>query len=91
MGYLFQVEADVVYVCKVVIALWPKCFKSTMFTSSGPVDLFLAFCIACFGSCSELVICVFYSFFFLSMTVIVVQRRVFCCVSELFVEALYFL
>ena len=59
-----------------------------MLMSLGPVELFLACFIACFGSCSEIVTCVFCSFFlFLSMTV-VVHRRVFCCVSELFVEAL---
>ena len=40
--------------------------------SSEPVELFLACCIACFISCSEIVTCVFSSFFiFLSMTVIV--------------------
>ena len=60
--------------------------------SAGPVELlFLACCVACFVSCSEIETCVSCSFrFFLSMTV-VVRRRVFCCVSELFVEALGFL
>ena len=43
-----------------------------MLMSSGPVQLlFLACCIACFVSCSEIVACVFCSFrIFLSMTLL---------------------
>ena len=51
-----------------------------MLMSSGPVELlFLACFIACFGSCSEIVTCVFCSFFiFLSKTLLL-------CVVENFV------
>ena len=74
-----------------VIAFWPKGVKCLVLMSSGPVGLLLlAFCIACFVSCSEILICVFCTFsIFLSMTV--VHCRVFCYVSELFVKALAFL
>ena len=46
-----------------VTAFCPKCFKHLMCMSRSLVELmFLAFCIACFVSCSETVTCVFRSF-----------------------------
>ena len=51
-----------------------------MLISSGPVGLlFLAFCIACFALCSEIVMYVFCSFIiFLSLTLLL-------CIVEYFV------
>ena len=55
-----------------LIVFWPKCFKCLMLMPSGPVKLLcLAFCIACFVSSSEIVICDFCSFFtYLSMALL---------------------
>ena len=68
------------------IAFGPKCFKCLMLMSSGPIELiFLAYCIACFVSCSEIMTCVFCSFFiFLYMTRLM-------CVVEYFVVLVNYL
>ena len=52
--------------------------------SFGYVEVSLAFCIACFVSYSEIIICNFVNSFFLSITLLL------CIVSELFVEVLGF-
>ena len=72
------------------IAFWPKRFKCLMFTPAGPVEFFFSFCIACFVSCLEIGIFNFRSFFYYSAYDSIVHRRVFCCISEVFVAALGF-
>ena len=54
-------------------------FNCLTLMSSRPVELFLASCVACFVSCSELVTCVFCSFF------IFFSRTLLLCVVEYFV------